>query len=57
MLKIVPDPPRNHHSLEDTLIQATEYALFALTVAQQAVRLQPRSHGSILMTAPPQARH
>lgn len=51
MLKTVPDPPHNHHSLEDTLIQATEYALCALTVAQQAVRLQPRSHGSILMTA------
>ncbi|MCE5990834.1 hypothetical protein LVV80_02200 [Pseudomonas sp. KCA11] len=23
MLKVVPDPPRNSHSLEDTLIQAT----------------------------------
>ena len=39
MLKIVPDPPHNHHSLEDTLIQATEYALCAVTVAHQAVLL------------------
>ncbi len=30
MLKIVPDPPHNAHSLEDTLIQATDYALRAL---------------------------
>ncbi|PPB14793.1 hypothetical protein EGJ22_18655 [Pseudomonas sp. p99-361] len=27
MLKIVPDPPHTYHSLEDTLIQAAEYAL------------------------------
>ncbi|MEG1082476.1 MAG: hypothetical protein RSE44_28460 [Pseudomonas sp.] len=51
MLKIVPDPPHNPHSLEDTLIQATEYALCAQTVAQQAILLQPRSPVSILMMA------
>ena len=51
MLKIVPDPPHNPHSLEDTLIQATEYALCALTVAHQAVHAQPRSPATILMMA------
>lgn len=51
MLKIVPDPPHNHHSLEDTLIQATEYALCAQTVAHQAVLLQPKSPASILLMA------
>ena len=25
MLKMVPDPPQSFHSLEDTLIQATDY--------------------------------
>jgi hypothetical protein len=42
MLKIVLDPPHNHHSLEDTLIQATEYALCAQNVAHQAVLLLPK---------------
>ncbi len=51
MLKIVPDPPHKHHSLEDTLIQATEYALCAQSVAHQAVLLQPKSPASILMLA------
>jgi len=51
MLKIVPDPPHNHHSLEDTIIQATEYALCAQTVAHQAVAMQPRTPASILMMA------
>ncbi|WP_426810339.1 hypothetical protein ABOC32_05390 [Pseudomonas sp. WOUb67] len=49
MLKIVPDPPYNAHSLEDTLIQATDYALCAATVVHQALLLQPRSPASILM--------
>jgi len=48
---MVPDPPRISHSLEDTLIQATDYALCAQTVAQQAVLLQPKSPVSILMMA------
>ncbi|QXH49820.1 hypothetical protein KSS94_17955 [Pseudomonas fakonensis] len=51
MLKIVPDPPHNPHSLEDTLIQAAEYALCAQTVAQQAALLQPRSPVSLLIMA------
>ncbi|QXH55098.1 hypothetical protein [Pseudomonas maumuensis] len=51
MLKIVPDPPHNHHSLEDTIIQATEYALCAQTVVHQAVLLHPRSPVSILVMA------
>ncbi|CAM4060544.1 hypothetical protein CCOS865_02628 [Pseudomonas reidholzensis] len=51
MLKIVPDPPHNPHSLEDTLLQATEYALCAQTVAHQAIMLQPRSPVAVLMMA------
>lgn len=51
MLKIVPDPPHNMLSLEDTLIQATDYALCAETVVQQALLLQPKSTVSILMMA------
>lgn len=49
MLKIVPDPPHTPHSLEDTLIQATDYALCAATVVHQALLLQPKSPVSILM--------
>ncbi|MDH0650302.1 hypothetical protein N5D48_24625 [Pseudomonas sp. GD03858] len=51
MLKIVPDPPHNPHSLEDTLIQATEYGPCALTVAHHAVQLKPRSPAAVLMMA------
>ncbi|MFB4393353.1 MULTISPECIES: hypothetical protein [unclassified Pseudomonas] len=51
MLKIVPDPPHDHHSLEDTLIQATDYALCAQTVAHQAMLLLPKSPGAILVMA------
>ena len=49
MLKIVPDPPHDIHSLEDTLIQATDYALCAATVVHQALLVQPKSPASILM--------
>ncbi|MBH3426465.1 hypothetical protein [Pseudomonas alkylphenolica] len=51
MLKIVPDPPHNPHFLEDTLIQASDYALCAQTVIHQALLLQPKSPASILMMA------
>ncbi|WP_060512208.1 hypothetical protein [Pseudomonas sp. NBRC 111124] len=51
MLKIVPDPPHTSHSLEDTLIQATDYALCAQTVVHQAILLQPKSPASILIMA------
>jgi len=40
MLKMVPDPPFTpdaSHYLEDTLVEATEYLLCGLAVAQQAV--------------------
>lgn len=49
MLKIVPDPPHTSHSLEDTLIQGTDYALCAETVAHQAILLEPKSPASILI--------
>ncbi|MFF7063733.1 hypothetical protein [Pseudomonas sp. NPDC008258] len=49
MLKIVPDPPHKTLCLEDTLIQATDYALCAATVVHQAMLLQPKSPASILM--------
>jgi len=43
MLKIVPDPPHLYSpTLEDTLIQASEYARCALAVSHQAIQLQPR---------------
>lgn len=48
MLKIVPDPPHHVLSLEDTLIQAADYAC-AETVVHQAMLLQPKSPASILM--------
>ncbi|QXH44532.1 hypothetical protein KSS93_16740 [Pseudomonas xanthosomatis] len=52
MLKIVPDPPHLYSpTLEDTLIQASEYARCALAVSHQAIQLQPRSPASTLMLA------
>lgn len=51
MLNIVPDPPHYLHSLEDTLMLASDYALCAEAVAQQAVLMQPRSPVSLLITA------
>ncbi|EKT4465745.1 hypothetical protein QEL93_001117 [Pseudomonas putida] len=51
MRKIVPDPPQDHHSLEDTLIRASEYALCAQTVAHHAISLLPKSPVSLLMIA------
>lgn len=43
MLKIVPDPPHKTLCLEDTLIEASDYALCATTVVHQAMLLQPKS--------------
>ncbi|MFJ4066250.1 hypothetical protein ACIPW4_13240 [Pseudomonas sp. NPDC089996] len=51
MLKMVPEPPRTPHSLEDTLIQAADYALCALAISQQAMMLQPMSSAATLMMA------
>lgn len=39
--------PQNHHSLEDTIIQASEYALCAQTVAHQAIQPLPKSPVSL----------
>lgn len=55
MLKIVPDPPQSPHTpphtLEDTLVQASEYLVCALTVAQQAVLLHSSPGGQVLSLA------
>ena len=53
MLKIVPDPPLNakDHSLEDILVQTTEYLVCALTVAQQTVLLHPGPNEQLLTMA------
>ncbi|MFJ4344330.1 hypothetical protein [Pseudomonas sp. NPDC089401] len=51
MLKIVPDPPHALLTLEDTLIQAADYALGALAISQQAMLLQPKSPAAALMMA------
>ncbi|MFZ0153425.1 hypothetical protein D3C77_651190 [compost metagenome] len=49
MLKIVPDPPLNpNQSLEDILVQISEYLVCAMTVAQQTVLLHSSSPGQIL---------
>lgn len=52
MLKIVPDPPHpSNHSLEDILVQISEYLVCALTVAQQTVLLHPSPPGQVLTLA------
>ena len=51
MLKIVPDPPHHLHSLEDPIMMASDYALCAEAVAQQAMLMQPRSPASVLIMA------
>ncbi|MBH3426183.1 hypothetical protein [Pseudomonas alkylphenolica] len=49
MLKIVPDPPHYpNQSLEDILVQISEYLVCALTVAQQTVLLHSSSSGQVL---------
>ncbi|WP_422418634.1 hypothetical protein [Pseudomonas sp. GZD-222] len=55
MLKIVPDPPLHlgdtHHSLEDLLVQISEYLVCAMTVAQQTVLQHPDPPGQVLTLA------
>lgn len=54
MLKIVPDPPCStdpSHHLEDTLTQATEYALCALSVGHHAISTLPKSPATIMTLA------
>ncbi|MFJ4349339.1 hypothetical protein ACIPZ5_00385 [Pseudomonas sp. NPDC089428] len=51
MLKMVPDPPFTpdaSHYLEDTLVEATEYLLCGLAVAQQAVTTLPKSPATVM---------
>ncbi|HDS1737073.1 hypothetical protein [Pseudomonas sp. BP8] len=52
MLKIVPDPPHSNplpQSLEDTLVQASEFVLCAYAVAHQSMLLLAKSPGSIML--------
>lgn len=52
MLKIVPDPPHhNNHSLEDILIQTSEYLVCAMTVAQNTALLYPDASQAMTLTA------
>ncbi|QCI12468.1 hypothetical protein E6B08_14320 [Pseudomonas putida] len=51
MLKIVPDPPDNPQSLENTLMVASNYARCAEAVVQQAVVMQPVSQATVLIMA------
>ena len=53
MLKIVPDPPlaAKDHSLEDILVQASEYLVCALTVAQQTVMLHAKPTEQVMTLA------
>lgn len=54
MLKIVPDPPYSpdaSHYLEDTLIEATEYVLCGLTLAQHAITTLPKSPATLMTLA------
>ncbi|QBF27389.1 hypothetical protein EXN22_17465 [Pseudomonas tructae] len=52
MLKIVPDPPHHpNQSLEDLLVQTSEYLICALTIAQQTVLLHRTPPGQVLTLA------
>lgn len=53
MLKIVPDPPlySSDSSLEDILIQTSEYLVCALTVAQQTMLLHTLPPGQFMTLA------
>ncbi|MEE1868009.1 hypothetical protein [Pseudomonas auratipiscis] len=52
MLKVVPDPPSAiNQSLEDVLIQISEYMVCALTIAQQTVLLHSSAPGQVLTLA------
>jgi len=55
MLKIVPDPPphssTSHQTLENLLVQVSEYLVCALTVAQQSVLIHTSPSGQVLTLA------
>lgn len=52
MLKIVPDPPHTTEApdyLEDTLVEAMEYTLCGLAVANQSITFLPKSPATIML--------
>ncbi|MGW7771340.1 hypothetical protein ACTWM0_00135 [Pseudomonas machongensis] len=52
MLKIVPDPPYVTEApdyLEDTLVEAMEYTLCGLAVANQSITFLPKSPATIML--------
>ena len=55
MRKIVPDPPTTSLEssvvLQDKLAQASEHVICAISIASQAVMLNPVSHSSKIMRA------
>ncbi|MBK5001263.1 hypothetical protein IAE37_003539 [Pseudomonas sp. S31] len=55
MRKIVPDPPatslESSVALQDTLVQASEHVICAISIASQSVMLNPVSHSSKIMRA------
>ncbi|CAG8871231.1 hypothetical protein PS627_04360 [Pseudomonas fluorescens] len=53
MLKIVPDPPSitKDHSLEEILLQTSEYLVCAVTVAHQTVLLHTTSTEQVMTLA------
>jgi hypothetical protein len=52
MLKRVADPPTyTPQSLEDTLVEALEYAMCGLAVGQQSITFLPKSPASIMLLA------
>ena len=52
MLKIVPDPPHHpNQSLEDLLVQISEYLVRAQTIARQSVLLHPKAPDQVLTLA------
>lgn len=55
MRKTVPDPPttslESSVALQDTLVQASEHAIYAISIASQCVTLNPVSHSSKIMRA------
>lgn len=54
MLKIVPDPPIPSESLttlEEILLQISEYLVCALTVSQHSVQLHAKPPGQVLALA------
>lgn len=55
MLKIVPDPPHLNkyttQTLEDLLVQISEYLVCALTVSQQSILLHTQPPAQVLTLA------